>query len=273
MVSGWVNTGGAKRPQRAWRKWSGERPLPRLKSKRQLSELPPRIAAGFLGSLPHTSGSRHHSPVAANQQLPATGQEPAPGCRWKSSVESNLPARSSRRHVARCHLRCRHAGGGSPDHCRDTAPRAARGSDRSQPLSADHRRDTSNRARRQPSAGLRPPWRSAPARVLLRALRFARSGRKHGWLLASRRLCEACTLNHDAENRIVPAPAPFNPTPAELIALAQRVMQAARFPQLATIDGDQPRVRPVSPVRVEGFTVYVANLRRYGKTREIALNP
>ena len=71
----------------------------------------------------------------------------------------------------------------------------------------------------------------------------------------------------------MPAPAPFNPTPAELVALAQGVMQSARFPQLATIDGDQPRVRPVSPVRVEGFTVYVANLRRYGKTREIALNP
>ena len=68
-------------------------------------------------------------------------------------------------------------------------------------------------------------------------------------------------------------PAPFNPTPIELVALAQGVMQAARFPQLATIDGDQPRLRPVSPVRVEGFTVYVANLRRYGKTREIGLNP
>jgi len=70
----------------------------------------------------------------------------------------------------------------------------------------------------------------------------------------------------------VPSPAPFHPTPAELVALAQSVMRSARFPQLATVDGDQPRVRPVSPVRVEGFTVYVANLRRYNKTREIALN-
>jgi len=26
-------------------------------------------------------------------------------------------------------------------------------------------------------------------------------------------------------------------------------------------------------VRVDGFTIYVANLRRYGKTREIAANP
>lgn len=43
---------------------------------------------------------------------------------------------------------------------------------------------------------------------------------------------------------------------------------------LATVDeAGQPRVRPVSPVRVEGFTVYVANLRRYGKTRELAANP
>jgi general stress protein 26 len=42
---------------------------------------------------------------------------------------------------------------------------------------------------------------------------------------------------------------------------------------LATLDGEQPRVRPVSPVRVDGFTIYVANLRSYGKTREIAANP
>ena len=32
-------------------------------------------------------------------------------------------------------------------------------------------------------------------------------------------------------------------------------------------------MRPVSPVRVEGFTIYVANLRRYGKTRELEANP
>ncbi|MBI3881838.1 MAG: pyridoxamine 5'-phosphate oxidase family protein [Verrucomicrobia bacterium] len=61
--------------------------------------------------------------------------------------------------------------------------------------------------------------------------------------------------------------------PAELVALAQGVMKAAKFPQLATIDGDQPRLRPVSPVRTEGFTVYVANLRVYHKTGEIAANP
>ena len=68
-----------------------------------------------------------------------------------------------------------------------------------------------------------------------------------------------------------PSPAPFSPD--ELPALARGVIRRAKFPQLATLDGDQPRVRPVSPVLVEGFTVYVANLRSYGKTREIAANP
>jgi general stress protein 26 len=42
---------------------------------------------------------------------------------------------------------------------------------------------------------------------------------------------------------------------------------------LASIDGDQPRLRPVSPVRTDGFVVYVANLRQYHKTAEIAANP
>ena len=41
---------------------------------------------------------------------------------------------------------------------------------------------------------------------------------------------------------------------------------------LATIDGNQPRVRPVSPVRTDGFTVYVANLKSYGKTADIEKN-
>lgn len=63
------------------------------------------------------------------------------------------------------------------------------------------------------------------------------------------------------------------PSPEELLSLAQGVIQAGRFPFLATIDDDQPRVRPVSPVRVDGFTIYVANLRSYHKTGEIAANP
>ena len=62
-------------------------------------------------------------------------------------------------------------------------------------------------------------------------------------------------------------------TPDELVALARDVINADRFPQLATIDGDQPRVRPVSPVKTNGFTIHVANLRSYRKTAEIAANP
>ena len=59
--------------------------------------------------------------------------------------------------------------------------------------------------------------------------------------------------------------------PEELPSLAQAVMRAAKFPMLATVDGQgQPRLRPVSPVLTEGFTVYVANLRAYHKTAEIA---
>ncbi len=61
--------------------------------------------------------------------------------------------------------------------------------------------------------------------------------------------------------------------PQDLPKLAQEVMHRDRFPYLATIDDDQPRVRPVSPVRTRGFEVYVANLRQYHKTQEIAANP
>lgn len=61
--------------------------------------------------------------------------------------------------------------------------------------------------------------------------------------------------------------------PDELVRLSQEVVRSARFPQLATVDDGQPRVRPVSPVRVDGFTIYVANLRSYHKTAEIAANP
>ena len=68
-----------------------------------------------------------------------------------------------------------------------------------------------------------------------------------------------------------PTPRPF--APAEVKALAEAVIAADRFPRLATVDGDRPRVRPVSPVRTDGFTVYVANLRSYGKTGQIAANP
>ncbi|MGH7199936.1 MAG: pyridoxamine 5'-phosphate oxidase family protein [Planctomycetaceae bacterium] len=68
-----------------------------------------------------------------------------------------------------------------------------------------------------------------------------------------------------------PTPEPIDP--ARVAELAAAVVAADRFPMLATIDGDQPRLRPVSPVRTVGFDVYVANLRQYHKTAEIAANP
>ena len=68
-----------------------------------------------------------------------------------------------------------------------------------------------------------------------------------------------------------PIPAPIELT--QLPELARAVIAADRFPHLASMDGDQPRLRPVSPVRTDGFVVYVANLRSYRKTLEIAANP
>ena len=68
-------------------------------------------------------------------------------------------------------------------------------------------------------------------------------------------------------------PVPQPVTPSEVARLALAVVQADRFPHMATLDADQPCVRPVSPVRTDGFVVYVANLRSYHKTAEIAANP
>ena len=60
-----------------------------------------------------------------------------------------------------------------------------------------------------------------------------------------------------------PEPAPV---PGYFRELALATMRHAKFPILATADGDQPRVRPVSPVRSTDFTVYVASFRRSHKT-------
>ena len=68
-------------------------------------------------------------------------------------------------------------------------------------------------------------------------------------------------------------PQPPALTPDQALALAHAVVAADRFPVLATIDGDQPCVRPVSPVKTVGFTAFVANLRSYHKTKELAANP
>jgi general stress protein 26 len=61
--------------------------------------------------------------------------------------------------------------------------------------------------------------------------------------------------------------------PSEVPELARAVVAADRAPLLASVDGDQPRLRPVSPLRIDGFTVYVGNLRSYHKTVELAANP
>jgi general stress protein 26 len=71
----------------------------------------------------------------------------------------------------------------------------------------------------------------------------------------------------------MPQPTPKPIDPSQIVALAQGVIRADRFPMLATADRDQPRVRPISPVRTDGFTIYVANLRVYHKTGEIEANP
>jgi general stress protein 26 len=68
-----------------------------------------------------------------------------------------------------------------------------------------------------------------------------------------------------------PKPEPVDPS--RLPELARAAMASAKFPMLASVDDGQPRLRPVSPVRTDGFTIYLANLRAYGKTAEIAANP
>jgi len=70
----------------------------------------------------------------------------------------------------------------------------------------------------------------------------------------------------------MPKPASKTLDPSEVPQRALDLVKKVRFPMLATIDGDQPRVRPVSPVLTDGFTVYIANLRSYGKTAEIEKN-
>jgi general stress protein 26 len=66
-----------------------------------------------------------------------------------------------------------------------------------------------------------------------------------------------------------PEPAPV---PEDLRELALATMRQAKFPILASADGDQPRARPVSPVRTTDFTAYVASFRSSHKTGELAQN-
>ena len=66
-----------------------------------------------------------------------------------------------------------------------------------------------------------------------------------------------------------PLPAPV---PEDVRELALSTMRLAKFPMLASIDGDQPRVRPVSPVKTTDFTAYIASFRSSHKTGEIQEN-
>ena len=68
-----------------------------------------------------------------------------------------------------------------------------------------------------------------------------------------------------------PVPKPVDP--ARVPELARAIVTSDHAPLLATIDGDQPRLRPVSPLKVDGFNIYVGNLRQYHKTVEIEANP
>lgn len=64
-----------------------------------------------------------------------------------------------------------------------------------------------------------------------------------------------------------------NPLPGDLRALALATMRDAKFPLLASVDGVQPRARPISPVRTDEFVVYVASMRSSSKTAELDRNP
>ena len=65
-----------------------------------------------------------------------------------------------------------------------------------------------------------------------------------------------------------PVPAPVE----DVREIALLTMKQSKFPMLASMDGDQPRVRPVSPVRTTEFTAYVASFRSSHKTGEIEAN-
>lgn len=71
----------------------------------------------------------------------------------------------------------------------------------------------------------------------------------------------------------MPRPKPKELKPDEILPAALRVLSSAKFPMMATVDGDQPRVRPVSPLLTRGFETYIGNLKSYHKTVELAQNP
>jgi general stress protein 26 len=71
----------------------------------------------------------------------------------------------------------------------------------------------------------------------------------------------------------MPKPIPEPAKPEELVALARGVIRANRFPFLATMDGNEPRVRPVTLSWEDGFQIFFVSLRHFHKTVELAANP
>lgn len=70
----------------------------------------------------------------------------------------------------------------------------------------------------------------------------------------------------------MPKPTPKKIEPEQIPSIALQIVANVKFPIMATIDGNQPRLRPVSPLLTKGFEVFIGNLRSYHKTREIAAN-
>lgn len=71
----------------------------------------------------------------------------------------------------------------------------------------------------------------------------------------------------------MPKPLPESVEPAELRALALQVIEQDKFPVLASVDDDQPCIRPVSPLRNDDFVIWIASLASSQKTGEIEANP
>jgi len=61
--------------------------------------------------------------------------------------------------------------------------------------------------------------------------------------------------------------------PVDARSLALDLLHRLREAHLATCEGDQPRVRPLSVALVEGPTLYLASFHHWGKVSEIAANP
>jgi hypothetical protein len=111
---------------------------------------------------------------------------------------------------------------------------------------------------------IRPKTRWVASAEVARFVSAVRVRNQQSAMVSLRVLCVSAVSPR--YNPLMPKPQPKPIEESELVELALAVVRADRFPHLATADGDQPRVRPVSPVRTDGFTVYVANLRAYHKT-------